>query len=114
MINELVINSTKNDISDIISNDYLKHKFEQLSQNYKPPVIYRSFHELIVPDNISEIKNGNYCELYVIGGGYYNQWYYYKILNGKHMIIVKICNKYECYESSNIPISTKCVLTNTL
>ena len=44
---------------------------------------------MIVPPNIRKLQPGQYWELCVSGGGYYCQWYYYKTIDIRHILIFR-------------------------
>ena len=63
--------------------------FEQIASNPNRWNIIRQCREMRVPLNIGEIPPGGYCELLVEGGGYFCQWYYYRTLDNRHMLIFR-------------------------
>ena len=64
--------------------------FEQIASNPDKWNNWRQCREMIVPSNIKKIQPGQYCELCVVDGGYYCQWYYYQTINNRHMLIFRI------------------------
>lgn len=82
--------------------------FEKVSNNPETNKYQRDCREMIVPDNIDDIQPGHYCILDVSGGGYTN-WYYYRTLDGRHMLIFESFNyNSKTYMAREIP----CVPTN--
>jgi len=67
----------------------MKDIFEKIASETNKNELYRQCRTMKVPDNIGEIKPGQYCELKVEGGGPYCQWYYYLTLKGQHMLIFR-------------------------
>ena len=63
--------------------------FEQIASSSNRFNNLRQCREMRVPSNIGEIQPGQYCELSVEGGGYYCQWYYYRTLDNRHMLIFR-------------------------
>lgn len=63
--------------------------FEEIASNSDRWNNWRQCREMIVPPKIDELQPGQYCELYVVGGGYYCQWYYYQTIDNRHMLIFR-------------------------
>lgn len=63
--------------------------FEQIASNHNRWNNLRQCRVMRVPPNIQEIQPGQYCELTVEGGGYFCQWYYYRTLDNRHMLIFR-------------------------
>lgn len=63
--------------------------FEQIASSPNRWNNLRQCREMRVPSNIGEIPPGGYCVLLVEGGGYFCQWYYYKTLDNRHMLIFR-------------------------
>lgn len=63
--------------------------FEQIASSPERWNNLRQCREMRVPPNIQETQPGQYCELTVEGGGYFCQWYYYRTLDNRHMLIFR-------------------------
>lgn len=94
------------------NNSVLQNIFEQIALDSSKWNKNRQCREMIVPSNIKDIKQGEYCELIVGGGGCYCQWYYYHTLDNRHMLIFRSPNnnnnnnyKYSGREIFEIPTS---------
>lgn len=82
------------DLNQKIQNDpELVKSFEKVASEPDKYNYSRDCRYMEVPSNINEIEPGQYCIIPTSGGGYYTQWYYYKTLNKKHMLI------FQTYES---------------
>ena len=80
--------------------------FEQIASRPDRFDNLRQCREMIVPSNIGEIQPGQYCELSVEGGGYYCQWYYYRTLDNRHMLIFRSpCSNDESFTYSGREIN---------
>ena len=78
--------------NNLNTNSTIQIIFEKIYANPSKWNKWRQCREMIVPLNINEIKPGQYCELYVGGGGYYCQWYYYRTIDNRHMLIFRTPN----------------------
>lgn len=63
--------------------------FEQIASSPDSWNNLRQCREMRVPPNIQETQPGQYRELTVEGGGYFCQWYYYRTLDNRHMLIFR-------------------------
>ena len=68
--------------------------FEQIASSPDRFDNLRQCREMRVPSNIGEIQPGHYCILLVEGGGYFCQWYYYRTLDNRHMLIFRSHRSY--------------------
>jgi len=68
-------------------NPELIEAFEKVASEPDKYNYSRNCRYMEVPPNIDEIEPGQYCVIATSGGGYYTQWYYYKTLDKKHMLI---------------------------
>ncbi len=91
-------------------NDYsLQNIFEDVYNKPQQYCTLRSCRYWVVPENIHTIQPGQYCVIPTAGGGYTTEWYYYKTLNGRHMLIFASLNtstlerRYSGREIPNVP-----------
>lgn len=68
--------------------------FEQIASRPDRFDNLRQCREMRVPSNIGEIQPGHHCILFVEGGGYFCQWYYYRTLENRHMLIFRSPRSY--------------------
>lgn len=88
---------------------YLKNKFEEISKNTLAcdQNMTRHCRCMKVPIDAITLECGQYCLLMTEGGGMYTQWYYYKTLDCRHMLIFEstfnFTKTYSCREISSTP-----------
>jgi hypothetical protein len=80
------------DISNLFSNNnsdkyILQGVFEELSNNQQLCCSTRQCRTWVIPENIHTIKPGQYCIIPTEGGGYFTEWYYYKTLDERNILI---------------------------
>jgi hypothetical protein len=101
--------SNNNSNENYDSNENLQKIFEDISND---PMNYNKLRQCrswSIPKNINSIQPGQYCVIPTEGGGAYTQWYYYKTLNNRHLLIFgvfdskKNCRTYSGREIFDIP-----------
>ena len=106
------------------NDDELKSIFEsvKLAPSYKPEKVLdnqlprpltnfiRQCRFASIPSNIRDIKQGEYCQIHVLGGGHLTNWYYYHYLNGRHALIFQTAllnNTDDCISTQKFKYSAR-------
>lgn len=69
------------------NNNNLIEIFEKIANEPSKYNYLRQCRFMMIPFDLNKIEPGQYCEILTEGGGYLTQWYYYKSLKSKHMLI---------------------------
>jgi len=70
----------------------LQNIFEEVSNNPAKRNSLRDCRTWVIPENIETFQPGQYCVIPTAGGGWSTEWYYYKTLDGRHMLIFSTLN----------------------
>lgn len=91
----------------------LQNIFEEVSNNLRKHYSLRQCRCWNIPNNIHTLQPGQYCIIPTDGGDYCTEWYYYKTLNGRHMLIFSTLNtttferSYTGRDIPDVPINNK-------
>ncbi len=77
----------KNISENFFNSDYFQNIFEEVANKPEKYCYLRQCRCWVVPKNINTIQPGQYCIIPTAGGGGSTEWYYYKTLNKRHMLI---------------------------
>ena len=103
--NELIWDSNSTKSNEKI--EELREIFENITNNIQKYNYLRQCRNMKIPEQINSVVEGEFVPIQTDGGGYYTQWYYYKSLKSKHMLIFETSDgknkKYSGREIDTIP-----------